>query len=415
MTAPSRASDGSLVPTWADSGDLAQRVETATRKAATPAYAVSVSPQEVDVEAFRHVGDPLAEALVRDLRDAGLMGDPFGGARQLQAAGVEAAVAFFADVEHVPAWADFDAMRAGAAMGRQNAVGLLLGVHGALPFTYTDPATAQVMQSTGRLTRWSKDFELRFWETASAFVGALDVDGMRPGGPRWEQWVRIRLLHTMIRMGILRSGRWDLRAGMPIDQTATAAGAHIFGRYRVNIIRSCGGRVSDEEAESFGLMWRWVSRIEGANSELLGSTVEDELRIQRRIHEQLYTPDDNSRAVTSTLIDGLAQMRGFPHSRRPHAAVVRRLLAENVVETLPGHDVPGDLGVPSDRPAEVLVAAALTGLRVTAPLTRLPAMRRWSERHGQDILDRTVDRALDHRKANYRATKVVGDDGAVRA
>ena len=34
----------------------------------------------------------------------------------------------------------------------------------------------------------------------------------------WEKWVRIRFLHTMIRMGILRSGKWTRTEATPISQ-----------------------------------------------------------------------------------------------------------------------------------------------------------------------------------------------------
>jgi len=375
-------------------------------KAATPAYVGWVPPGEVDVEAFHHVGDPLAEALVIALREHRTTPDLIAGARQLEAAGHPAAVEFFKDVEHVPDWADFEAMRAGAAIGRRYPEGLLVGIYGALPLTYVDPGVACVMKSTGRLTRWGDGFERRFWETATGFVGALDVDGMKPGGDRWEQWVRIRFLHTMIRLGILRKGGWELAAGMPISQAQTAAGAHLFGRYRVNVIRAFGGLVTDDEGVSFELMWRWIARLQGANSELLGVTSEEQFRIQQRILGHLYGPDDESREVSATMLDGLARMRAFRVRlpRRVHSAFARRILASELVEIAAGRDVPGDLGIPADPLAEVLVRAGVAGLRATNQLTRLSSVQRYADRHGQQMRDRMVERGLQHRVADYRPT-----------
>ncbi|GAB3865624.1 hypothetical protein GCM10028801_36290 [Nocardioides maradonensis] len=382
--------------------------ETARRKAATPAYDGWVAPEDIDLDAWNQVGDPIAEALVGLMRDRKLMGgDLLATARRLRADGVGEADAFFTDVEWVPAWADFDAMLPGALMGRRCAVGLVLGIHGALPMTYVDPATARVMASTGRLARSGDDFGRRFWETAAGFAGALDVDGMRPGGPRWEQWVRIRLLHTCIRLGILRSGRWDPAASVPISQTPTAAGAHIFGRYRVNVIRHLGGRVSEEEAESFDLMWRWIARLQGASTELLGRDSAEQLAIAVRIGHALYGPDADSAALTSTMIDGLARMRStFPIPRRAHSGIVRALLAAELTEVFPDVDVAADLGLPADRRTDLVASAVTAGGRgLSWVLDRLPS----TPDLDLAIVDRSVERGLRHRPATFRPTPVAGD------
>ncbi|MCQ4118137.1 oxygenase MpaB family protein [Rhodococcus tibetensis] len=389
--------------------DLAARIARVTALAATPGYDAAIDPELVDVEAWNHVGDPLAEALITELRERKLMGgDIYANARALESQGVTAAVEFFADVEHVPAWVDFEAMRLGADMGRRNPIGMLMGLHGGLPFTYIDPATARVMAGTGRLAKEGGDFRRRFWETATGFVGALDVDGMKPGGPRWEQWVRIRMLHTMIRLGIHRSGHWDYTTSMPISQVATAAATHIFGPYRVAIIRSFGGLATQAEDDSFSLMWRWISRIEGVNVELLGATHADQRRISERMHQYLYAPETDSRSMTEKMITGLTGMRAFRLPRRAHSAIVRRVLTEDMVQTLPGRDVAGDLGLRPDRPAELAIAAATTGLTIINQAMRIPAVRTLASRHGQKLLDTVVDRGLDRMRAEYRATPVAG-------
>lgn len=389
---------------------LETRIDVVRAKAATPGYARHVDPEDVDVAAWNHVGDPIAEALVGHMREHKLMGgDLLATARRLRAERLEVAEAFFADVEFVPAWADFDAMRAGAAMGLRHPIGMMMGLHGGLPFTYVDTATARVMASTGRVTRGGRDFQRRFWETASGFVGALDVDGMKPHGPRWEEWVRIRLLHTMIRLGILRSGRWDACASAPINQTATAVGAHIFGTYRVKIIEYFGGRVAPDEAAGFALMWRWIARIEGANTELLGTTEADQLCLAMRISELLYHPTEESRGATDALVDGVTAMKSvFPVSRRVHVAVIRALLADDMVQVFPGRDLPADLGLDRDHRAE-LIAGAVVG--VDRGLTRLIASLPIGTAQRQQSFDRLITSKLGHRRPTYRATPVRGDRG----
>lgn len=391
----------------ATDSELHDRIEAVKAKAAIPGYDVHLDPDDVDVEAWNHVGDPLAEALMSELRERKLMGgDYYANARKLQQQGVSAAVDFFADVEHVPHWADFEAMQLGADMGLRNPIGFAMGLHGGLPFTYVDPATSRVMDSTGRLSKQGGDFRRRLWETAAGFAGALDVEGMKPGGARWEQWVRIRMLHTMIRLGIHRSGHWDYTLGAPISQAATAAATHIFGPYRVAIIRHFGGRATQDEEDSFSLMWRWVSRIEGANVELLGATHADQLRISERMHQHLYGPDETTRSVTSSMIDGLDAVREFPLPRRVHAAVVRRVMSGSMMQTLPGRDVQRDLGLRQDRLAELAVAAAAVTLKGANQITRFGPVRRWTSRNGQRLIDEFISRGLGGVHAEFKPTAV---------
>lgn len=390
--------------------DLTERIDAVRRKALVPGCSTCLAPELVDVEAWDHVGDPIAEDLIGHMRKRKLMGgDVLTNARKLRAEGNRAAEAFFADVESLPAWADFDAMRPGASFGLRHPIGMALSLHGALPFTYVDAGTARVMASTGRLTKPGADFRRRFWESASGFVGALDVDGMRPGGRRWEEWVRIRLLHTQIRMGIRRSGLWNEAVSTPISQAATAAGAHIFGTYRVKLMEHFGARPTPEEGASFSLMWRWIARIEGANTELLGTTAAEQLHLATRISDYLYRPSQESRAVTAALLDGFTTMKSlFPVSRRVHASIVRALLREDMVQTLAGHNIPEDLGLDTSPRAD-RIAAAVTNL--DRGISRLIAAIPGDDAGRLRGFDRLLVRQLGAGAPSYRATHVRGDHG----
>ncbi|MFC9473017.1 DUF2236 domain-containing protein [Nocardia sp. NPDC056952] len=387
---------------------LDSRIATLRELAATPGAEVYLDPEIVDYEAWNHVGDPLCEALIGELRERKMMGgDIFANARALEAQGCLAAQRFFADAEAVPEWCDFEAMRPGAEMAKRNPIGLLFGMHGGLPFTYIDPATAEVMGSTGRLASGG-DYQRRYWETATGFIGALDVDGMRPGGPRWEQWVRIRFLHTMIRLGILRAQRWDLDQSMPISQLATAAATHIFGPYRVNIIEFFGGTATPEEKDSFALMWRWISRIEGANNQILGRTADEQFGLSAGMHQHLYGPTEGSQILTRSVIDGSASMKGFILPRRLHSAIVRMLLSEPMLEILPGRDVPTDFAIPHDPAAERAVRALTTALWGVNRIIVLPMARRHTSRVGMRLIEYVLRKGLRDNPAQYRGTPVAG-------
>lgn len=388
--------------------NLTARVADLTALTREPGSEVYVPAAELDLEAWQHVGDPLCEDLLQLMRGRKLMGrDIYANARALEADGVPEAVEFFRDVEAVPDWCDFEAMRAGSTMARRNPMGVAFGMHGGLPFTYSDRATAHVMASTGRFDEGG-DYRRRYWETGSGFIGAIDVDGMRPGGERWINWVRIRFMHTMIRLGILRSGRWELEA-MPIGQLPTAAATHIFGPYRANIIRYFGGHVSQEEEDSFALMWRWVSRIEGANNQLLGRTSQEQYELQTVIHEHLYSPDEKSAQLTQSVITGSAAMKTFMLPRRVHNSIVRNLLLpERTLLADPTVNLADGLQVPEDPKMQRALDLASKALYVVNSVQRLPIANRLADKYGQQLLDHMIDRGLQGTKANFRGAPVAG-------
>lgn len=388
---------------------LSSRVEAADSLARRPGVEEYLDPASIDYEAWNHVGDPLCEDLLTIMRERKLMGgDIYSAARDLESAGVPEAVRFFADVEAVPSWLDVDSLRTGARAGKRYPLAIMFGIHGALPLTYLDPATADVMGSTGRLAGGG-DFRRRFWETATGFVGALDVDGMLPGGERWVQWVRIRLLHTMIRLGIHRGGRWSRsETGTPISQLATAGTTYIFGDYRVNILEYFGGKVSAEERDGFALMWRWVSRIEGANNQLLGRTHRDERDIQRRTHEALFGYNEKAEELMKAVVAGTASMSAFGRSKRFNHAVAREVLSPRMIDTVDDRDVRVALGLEPRPFDERLLRVAARAMRGVNTVTRIPAVGRLVDARGQKLLDGAVARGLGGVAADYRGTAVAG-------
>ncbi|MDI9897385.1 oxygenase MpaB family protein [Rhodococcus sp. IEGM 1381] len=385
------------------------RVKALVELACTPGAESYLPVEDIDVESWNRIGDPLCEALIGTMRARKLMGgDIYANARALERQGLSEAVNFFADAEAVPSWLDVDALRVGAGIGRRNPMGMLFGVHGALPMTYLDPSTSEVMGSTGRLAGGG-DFRRRFWETATGFIGALDVDGMLPGGESWILWVRIRFMHTMIRMGIERGGQWPrYETGVPISQLATAGATYIFGQYRVNIMEYFGGKVSREERDGFALMWRWVSRIEGANNQLLGRDHEEEFAIQLRIHEALAGTNAKTKPLMQELVNGTATMAVFGRSKRLNHAVARQLLSPSMVATAGGNDPRDTLGLEPRPVAETAVRLGASVLRGAGLAMRVRPVRRLAERGGHRMLKYSLERGLDGVKADYRGSVVAG-------
>lgn len=384
------------------SDHLEDRIASCLALAQIPARDVSVPPDDADIEAWDYIGDPLAEDLIHALRVAPKRSKDFlADARKLQAEGNEAAINFFLDVEHVPSWFDFEETRAGAAMMARNPLGLILGVHSALPYTGVDANTPRVMFSTGRLGK-DGDFERRFWETSTGFIGVLDVDDMKPGGKQWQMWVRIRLLHSMVRLGILSSGKWDNppRPSMPISAIGSAIGPAIFGDLRTDVVRAFG-YATDEERDSAARMWQWVAKVLGCPPELLPPDLADQRQLTMRIFDRFYGPSDESRDYAAYVYEGLGKMRSMPFPEPVHMALGRYLMS---IPTLPSRDgqlTADNLGLRRQPLLDAMIRGSALGMRGLTQAYRIRLVADTASRLGKMLIDKAVELGLGGQRAQY--------------
>jgi len=385
------------------SGSLEDRIANCLALAQIPAREVDVSWKDVDLEAWDYIGDPIAEALVQALRNSPRTERDFlAAARTLQAQGNDDAIRFFKDVEHIPSWFDFEDTRAGAAMMARNPLGLILGLHSALPYTSVDPNIPRVFFLTGRLGR-DGDFERRAWETATGFIGVLDVEGMKPGGKQWEMWVRIRIMHSMVRMGVLSRGKWDNppRPSSPVSAIGTGIGPTLFGDLRTAVTRAFG-YATDEEADSAVRMWQWTSKLLGSPPELILRDLEDQRHLSRRMSELFYAPSDESREYTSYVYAGLGQMTAGVLSAKVHTALGRYLLS---LSLSPGHkgdkSTADDLGLPKQPILDAGVKTSAALIRTISQIYRIKPVANIASKIGLVAINRLVEKGLKGHPAQY--------------
>lgn len=360
-----------------------------------------VDPHTVDFESWMYVGDPLAEAALAAVRAGGHRDrNIVSTIRRLADEGDDACRALLRDVETVPAWVDFDTMRVGAEFAARHPIGNLLGLFCAMPMSFTTVNTAKVLVRTSNLLR---AVPRRVFETASLFVAALDVDGMRPGGAGWEMVLRIRMMHAMVRVGILRSGNWESNGVMPIAAAETALGSYFFGTLRYRAIVEVAGVVAHDAMDGFHMMWRYISRLLGAPPELVRATTAEQHIIEARAIRWSYSPTDDSIMLTQALLEGLPQMKGGPPLRTPMVhALLRRMLRPALLPEIDAN-VPGDLAISRSRSAELALGLGLRFLRLGSHVHRIPAIRRRSTRSGLRWLARLINRGLEGRPADFQA------------
>lgn len=337
-------------------------------------------------------GDALADAVINALMTGGRRdGDLLSQVNRLaeQVGGIYRQ--FMDSVNHVPSWADVDAMQAGQELFLRCApLSIASFVLGSLLVTYTPPGSAKVLLHTGRLRQ---DVVRRLFETSTMVHAVMQPGGLKVGAPGHQAIIRVRLLHAMVRHHVLARAQWpSAELGSPINQLQLGLTALGFSSLLVNSMRSLGVVISEEEARSYQLLWRWGNHLQGVDLSLLPDSLDAEGLLYRYFQQDLIKPDDNSRTLVAAVHQGLAWQSPFFLPQGALEAVSRRLLGRTLADQLhiPHH------------PVWALVLSVVTGLhRATAVRYRIPGWRAMEVRAGSRYFSYLVAKGLKGKPADY--------------
>lgn len=293
-------------------------------------------PTDADLDRFRLVGDPLADAVVELLTErhgTRLPGDMIAAVEALALDGEGAAVAFWEHVHHVPTWVDFECMRPAFEVALRNALpsGLAL-MAGSLVESYASSRGARVLVRTGRLRT---DTWTRLFETAK-FASDLALHrGARPGNTAWRSVVGVRLLHARVRRWLARSPEWNTELwGAPINQEDYAGTLFMFSCVYRRGLERLGVELDDEEQRGGHHNWRWTGHLLGIDERLLTRDRDEEFALYGRMRRRNYDPDDDSRALAHGLLSAMAGRPPFFLPLGGLYAISRRLIGDELADAL---------------------------------------------------------------------------------
>jgi hypothetical protein len=186
---------------------------------------VAVTDHELDlVRAYTMLGDVVADAY------AALMpGIPFRrlitmlqeacdrGVEEVEGAPPEL-IAFIRAMERTPDWVDMDLVREGARLDLNATANVSpFAIRGAFIATFLNKYSALPMALTGTLSNETAARRVR--ETAHFFACTVLPGALERYGEGFKAAAMVRLMHSMVRVNVLRSGRWDSSVyGVPIPQ-----------------------------------------------------------------------------------------------------------------------------------------------------------------------------------------------------
>lgn len=210
---------------------------------------------------------------------------------------------FFAIVDRVPEWVDFDLVNRGALVYRRfgrNAVDILLQL--ALIGSYRFGGPTDLLVETGGLT--GNTTRRRLAETQQWAIGISGHDAMRRDGIGFKLTVHVRLMHALVNQQFETNGRWESeRWGLPINQSDQAATLGLFSGALLLGVRTLGVRVTREESRAVMHMWKYVGWLMGVDEDWLCDSEMDQHRLN---YHHLITQSGVS-AAGPALANGVVQ------------------------------------------------------------------------------------------------------------
>jgi hypothetical protein len=290
--------------------------------------------------------DPLADALVVAI-DAMPPGEGWDLFRRASSSGIAAATgapeafrAFFAEVERVPLWVDWDVIdRGGSVLLRAGPLGgIVLGLK-SLVLGYASPGGNKPLVLSGRL---EEQAGRRLNETARFVQATIAPRGMRPQAPGWRLTLNVRLIHAQVRRMIQKSGRWDAGAwGAPINQHDELGTLLLFSVVVLEGLRQLGARIAPADSDAYMQLWKWSGFLMGLEPELLPSTEAEGRRLGEVIAATQAEPDADSRRLTHALLEAPVRDAKTPHQKtnarrlgRFSRAMCRELLGDEMADQL---------------------------------------------------------------------------------
>lgn len=364
---------------------------------------------------FLERGDPTADEAIASLAgfepaaraafiDAALEDEPADAPAPLQA--------LVSDARAVPPWVDWDRIeRAGVVFRRAGVFGgLTLGLR-SLVHGYAAPAGNKPLAFSGRLTARA---DRRLAETGRFVTAVAAPGGMRPGGDGWRITLKVRLMHAQVRRLVLDTGRWDrVQWSLPINQHDMLATIFLFSNVFVEGLRLFGLHVTDEEADDYQHLWRWVARVIGVVPELEVSTYAEARRLAEYVNLTQGEPDADSRALVSALLEGpLRRARTDEERRRAEGQVA---LARGLCRSLAGEEVADGLGLPRDRYRFVLAGVRASVRTMESVRRRVPQLEALAEGLGARYWAGNLERGLGDVPAAFDLPDALADSPPARS
>ena len=263
--------------------------------------------------------DEIGAALARAMRSSGDDKVTMAQFNQALAHGVGSVEApppalcdFFATVEQVPDWVDFDLINEGAGVYRRSGkTGADVLLQLSLIGGYRFGGPTDLLVATGGL---AGDMTLRrLGETQKWGVAVSEHDAMRRDGQGFQLTVHVRLMHAMVNHRFESGDRWDTNTwGLPINQSDQAATLGLFNGVFLLGVRALGMRITSADSLAVMHLWKYVGWLIGVDDDWLFDTE----REQHAFNYHVLLAQSDITEAGPQLANGIVDAQELLHFRR---------------------------------------------------------------------------------------------------
>lgn len=224
---------------------------------------------------IRHttVGDPVADAVIRDLGSLSpeevhdTLAKVLEGPDRSRHGVPDSLLAFVQEARRVPDWFDGRRARVASQAFLRNSDIVLAALVGGSIVEGFSTLIGKSFRIRGRLVVAAIR---RLKHNGMQLVEQYLPGGMEPGGDGWRLTLRARLVHAQSRHLLNNSDEWDQeRYGVPLSAAhVLLAGAAFSGRL-MRHVAELGGDFTREEREAFVHVWRYAALLFGIPEEIL--------------------------------------------------------------------------------------------------------------------------------------------------
>jgi hypothetical protein len=234
---------------------------------------------------------------------------------------------FFAAVDAVPEWLDFDLVNEGARVYRRSGkTGADVLLQLSLLGGYRFGGPTDLLVATGGLT--GDTTMRRLGETQKWGVAVSEHDAMRRDGEGFQLTVHVRLMHALVNHRFEGGDRWDTATwGLPINQSDQAATLGLFNGVFLLGVRSLGVRVTAAESRAVMHLWKYVGWLMGVNDDWLFDAERDQHAFNYHV---LLAQSDITEAgpqLANGILDAQSQLHFARFERVGRAYTRARLLS----------------------------------------------------------------------------------------
>ena len=209
---------------------------------------------------------------------------------------------FFESLDEPPPWLDYDAFRPGVRAFHANVDLMLVAfVTGVLVEGFST-LIAKSFSITGRVASTKR----RLQQNNRHMMDIFFPRGLNRENDGWKLSVRIRFVHSRIRILLDKSEDWNHEAwGRPVSAAHLGFAISVFSQRLLEYSRQVGANLDKEERECVLSVWRYAGYLMGIPETILYTTGAEAQEMYKMGYMCEPAPDADSIAVANGLIQAI--------------------------------------------------------------------------------------------------------------